>query len=244
MHRALYIIWPPELIGRRAEHSGDLPPAEPDHGPSYSTESDIYSIGIIIWEALSRCVPFADLDGNLQIMQAVRNGKRPFRCITSLCSGLELCKKSSASLPLKRHINERLLFVTSIATQCVFYEDTDLHAFFHDGAKLLLRITAMDIYQEWWPRLVPKKRERARSSRGKVFVVRCKKVLTLLNESTGRMLDQSAGQSADPEWAKNLSALWSHTCSVHIVLQSSRSRGSLLDDYCISATFLSLISKI
>ncbi|OWA54575.1 putative Mitogen-activated protein kinase kinase kinase 7 [Hypsibius exemplaris] len=258
----------PELIGRKADAFADLNLAEPDPGPSYSPKSDIYSIGIIIWEALSRCVPFADLNGNLQIMQAVRNGKRPFRLvgcpdlmktrlmtpclsgdpalrpsIKSLCSGLELCKRSSASLPLKRHINARLdvmevlaqieneliqefahkpetikqLRITANQKVALYIRDTDLHAFFAtDKASALLDGHLSGVLASFGA----EKSEREQEVNRENIVIGSKEVLTLLDKSA----------LAHPEWAEKLSALVAYL-SIHFVLQQAGAGARLLDNY-------------
>ncbi|CAG8850140.1 44205_t:CDS:2, partial [Gigaspora margarita] len=44
--------------------------------PKYSEQSDIYALGMIIWEIASKCtMPFKDIDNNLVGLHIARNGK-------------------------------------------------------------------------------------------------------------------------------------------------------------------------
>ena len=44
---------------------------------AYNEKCDVYSWGIILWEVLTRKVPFQDLGQALRILWAVHVGKRP-----------------------------------------------------------------------------------------------------------------------------------------------------------------------
>ncbi|OWA55081.1 hypothetical protein BV898_19466 [Hypsibius exemplaris] len=121
------------------------------------------------------------------------------------------------------------LRITANLKVALYIRDTDLHAFFttdQASSSALLDGHLSGVVASFGAEKSEREQEVVRES----IVVGGKKVLTLLNESTGRMLDQSAGQMLDPEWAKNLSALVAYL-SVHIVLQQAGAGAQLLDDY-------------
>ena len=58
---------------------GVIPYVAPEifKGAVFSKESDIYSIGMIMWELTTGCKPFADFEHNTDLIYKIINGKRP-----------------------------------------------------------------------------------------------------------------------------------------------------------------------
>jgi serine/threonine protein kinase len=46
-------------------------------GGTFSKESDIYSLGMIMWELTTGCKPFADVDHDINLIYKIVDGKRP-----------------------------------------------------------------------------------------------------------------------------------------------------------------------
>src|ERR1041384_3590845 len=71
-------------------------------GAAFSKESDIYSLGMIMWELTTGCKPFANVEHNTELIYKIIDGKRPEitndtpECFAAL---MEKCWDSD---PLKR----------------------------------------------------------------------------------------------------------------------------------------------
>ncbi len=77
-------------------------------GNTYSEKCDIFSWGIILWEVLTRCLPFEEIGGNdLRVLWAIHSGRRPQKiqgCPKVLEELMERCwDKNTAVRP---HISE------------------------------------------------------------------------------------------------------------------------------------------
>ena len=46
-------------------------------GAAFSKESDIYSMGMIMWELTTGCKPFANVDHDTDLIYKIVDGKRP-----------------------------------------------------------------------------------------------------------------------------------------------------------------------
>ena len=46
-------------------------------GATFSKESDIYSMGMIMWELTTGCKPFANVDHDIDLIYKIIDGKRP-----------------------------------------------------------------------------------------------------------------------------------------------------------------------
>src|SRR5438034_747166 len=46
-------------------------------GSSFSKESDIYSIGMIMWELTTGCKPFANIEHDVNLIYEIIDGKQP-----------------------------------------------------------------------------------------------------------------------------------------------------------------------
>ncbi|GBB92249.1 hypothetical protein RclHR1_01990021 [Rhizophagus clarus] len=58
---------------------GVIPYIAPEifHGAKFSKASDIYSLGMIMWELTSGCKPFADVEHDISLICKIIDGKRP-----------------------------------------------------------------------------------------------------------------------------------------------------------------------
>src|SRR3954454_21506812 len=71
-------------------------------GAVFSKESDVYSMGMIMWEFTSGCKPFTDVDHNTDLIYQIIDGKRPeITSDTPECYS-NLMKSCWYSDPLKR----------------------------------------------------------------------------------------------------------------------------------------------
>ncbi|RIA87940.1 kinase-like domain-containing protein, partial [Glomus cerebriforme] len=46
-------------------------------GASFSKESDIYSMGMIMWELTTGCKPYANVEHDINLIYSIIDGKRP-----------------------------------------------------------------------------------------------------------------------------------------------------------------------
>src|SRR5205814_1674157 len=58
---------------------GVIPYIAPEifNGAKFSKESDIYSLGMIMWELTTGCKPFANVEHNINLIYKIIDGKRP-----------------------------------------------------------------------------------------------------------------------------------------------------------------------
>jgi serine/threonine protein kinase len=77
------------------------------NGNSFSKESDIYSLGMIMWELTSGCKPFADFNHDTNLIYKIIDGKRPEITNDTPEYFSDLIKKCWDPNPSKRpHIRE------------------------------------------------------------------------------------------------------------------------------------------
>jgi len=74
-------------------------------GANFSKESDIYSMGMIMWELTTGCKPFANIEHDSDLIYKIINGKRPeitndtpeyFSDLIGKCWNSDLAKRPSA----------------------------------------------------------------------------------------------------------------------------------------------------
>ncbi|EXX68273.1 Sps1p [Rhizophagus irregularis DAOM 197198w] len=70
---------PAENTSLNNEIYGVIPYIAPEifKGGKFSKESDIYSLGMIMWELTTGCKPFADVEHNIDLIYEIIDGKRP-----------------------------------------------------------------------------------------------------------------------------------------------------------------------
>ncbi|EXX58921.1 Sps1p [Rhizophagus irregularis DAOM 197198w] len=70
---------PAENTSLNNEIYGVIPYIAPEifKGGKFSKESDIYSLGMIMWELTTGCKPFADVEHNINLIYEIIDGKRP-----------------------------------------------------------------------------------------------------------------------------------------------------------------------
>ena len=71
-------------------------------GAAFSKESDIYSLGMIMWELTTGCKPFADVEHNTELIYKIIDGKRPEITTDTPECFANLMKRCWDSDPLKR----------------------------------------------------------------------------------------------------------------------------------------------
>ncbi|CAI2165025.1 8463_t:CDS:2 [Funneliformis geosporum] len=72
------------------------------NGAPFSKASDIYSLGMIMWEFTTGCKPFANVDHNVHLIIDIINGKRPKITSDTPECFIDLLKRCWDSDPLKR----------------------------------------------------------------------------------------------------------------------------------------------
>ncbi len=87
-------------------------------GNTYTEKCDIFSWGIILWEVLTRRLPFDEIRGNdLRVLWAIHSGKRPppiLDCPELLESLMNQCWKKDASVrPTMGEIVDTMSFMQS-----------------------------------------------------------------------------------------------------------------------------------
>jgi serine/threonine protein kinase len=88
---------------------GVIPYIAPEifNGNAFTKESDIYSMGMIMWELTSGCKPFADFDHDTDLIYKIIDGKRPEITNDTPECFANLIKRCWDSDPSKRpHIEE------------------------------------------------------------------------------------------------------------------------------------------
>ncbi|RGB29263.1 kinase-like domain-containing protein, partial [Rhizophagus diaphanus] len=70
---------PAENTSLNNEIYGVIPYIAPEifKGDKFSKESDIYSLGMIMWELTTGCKPFADVEHNINLIYEIIDGERP-----------------------------------------------------------------------------------------------------------------------------------------------------------------------
>ncbi len=83
---------------------GVIPYIAPEifNGAKFSKKSDIYSIGMIMWEFTTGCKPFANIEHDHKLIYDVIGGKRPEITMDTPECYANLMKKCWDSDPLKR----------------------------------------------------------------------------------------------------------------------------------------------
>src|SRR6266536_1842552 len=83
---------------------GVIPYIAPEifNGAKFSKESDIYSMGMIMWEFTTGCKPFANVEHNVNLIYEIIDGKRPEITNDTPECFADLMKKCWDSNPLKR----------------------------------------------------------------------------------------------------------------------------------------------
>jgi serine/threonine protein kinase len=71
-------------------------------GDVFSEKSDIYSLGIVMWELTTGCKPFADVEHDVNLIYEILNGKRPEITQDTPECFANLMKECWDSNPLKR----------------------------------------------------------------------------------------------------------------------------------------------
>jgi len=71
-------------------------------GAKFSKESDIYSMGMIMWELTTGCKPFANVEHDVNLIYEIIDGKRPEITDDTPEWCANLMKKCWDSNPLKR----------------------------------------------------------------------------------------------------------------------------------------------
>ncbi|PKY58207.1 kinase-like protein [Rhizophagus irregularis] len=99
----------PANITSNNEMYGVIPYIAPEifNGKAFSKESDIYSLGMTMWELTTGCKPFAESDHDINLIYKILDGKRPEITYDTPKFFADLLKKCWDSDPSKRpHIKE------------------------------------------------------------------------------------------------------------------------------------------
>ncbi|PKY25565.1 kinase-like protein [Rhizophagus irregularis] len=107
---------------------GVIPYIAPEifNGAAFSKESDVYSLGMIMWELTTGCKPFANVEHNFSLIYEIIDGKRPeITSDTPECFA-NLMKKCWDSEPSKRPTTDEIKVIfeewSSIIYKTKFFE--------------------------------------------------------------------------------------------------------------------------
>ncbi|RIA84315.1 kinase-like domain-containing protein, partial [Glomus cerebriforme] len=83
---------------------GVIPYIAPEifNGAIFSKASDVYSLGMIMWECTTGCKPFSDVEHDIKLIYNIINGKRPEITKDTPECFANLMKKCWVSDPTKR----------------------------------------------------------------------------------------------------------------------------------------------